>query len=60
MSDSQPYLSGLGGIPARLLIDEMVRRRGPDEVARQLGLSDAGELLTVAVMLDAVRPPECN
>jgi hypothetical protein len=51
---------GLGGVPARLLIDEAVRRMGADELARRLELSSAGELLTLAVQLDALRPPELN
>jgi hypothetical protein len=53
-------MSGLGAIPARILIDEAIRRFGAEEAARRLGLSNAGELLTVAVELDALRPPELN
>jgi hypothetical protein len=53
-------MSGLGALPARLLIDEAVRRFGAEELTRRLGLSSAGELLTLAVELDALRPPEMN
>lgn len=53
-------MSGLGALPARLIVDELVRRHGADETARALGLSDAGELLTFAAGLDAIRPPENN
>jgi hypothetical protein len=53
-------MSGLEAIPARLLLDEALRRFGAEEAARRLGLSSAGELLTVAVELDALRPPEMN
>lgn len=53
-------MNGLGAVPARLLIDEAVRRWGADEAAWRLGLPGAGELLTVAVALDGLRPPELN
>jgi hypothetical protein len=53
-------MSGLEAIPARLLIDGAVRRMGADVLARRLELSSAGELLTLAVALDALRPPERN
>jgi hypothetical protein len=53
-------MSGLAAIPARLLIDEAVRRFGAEEAARRLGLASAGELLTLAAELDAARPPEMN
>ena len=43
-----------------LLVDELLRRHGPGGAARRLELADAGELLTVAVELDALRPPENN
>jgi hypothetical protein len=53
-------MNGLKAIPARWLIAEGVRRFGAEELARRLGLSSAAELLTVAVELDALRPPEMN
>jgi len=53
-------MSGLGGVPARLLIELAVQRMGAEEVARRLGLPDAGELLTLAVELDGIRPPTNN
>jgi hypothetical protein len=53
-------MSGLAALPARWLIAEGVRRFGAEELARRLGLSSAGELLTIAVELDALRPPEMN
>jgi hypothetical protein len=45
-------MSGLEAIPARVLIDEAMRRLGADEVARRLGLSSSGDLLTMAVQCD--------
>jgi hypothetical protein len=51
-------MSGLAALPTRLLIDEAVRRCGAGEVARRL--SSAGELLTLAVELDALRSAEMN
>ncbi|HEY4796352.1 MAG TPA: hypothetical protein VII18_20075 [Mycobacterium sp.] len=53
-------MSGVGSIPARVLIDELVRRLGADDATRVLGLSNPGELLTAAVDLDSQRPPEVN
>jgi hypothetical protein len=53
-------VSGLAALPARVLLDEGVRRFGAEELARKLGLSSAGELLTIAVEVDALRPPELN
>ncbi|MDN4518155.1 hypothetical protein QYF68_09990 [Mycolicibacterium austroafricanum] len=53
-------MSGLAAIPARILVDELVRRHGPEKAARMLGLSNEGELLTVTAELDSLRSPEAN
>ena len=53
-------MNGPGAFPARMLLDELVRRHGPDKAASMLGLSDPGDLLTVAAELDSLRDPAAN
>jgi hypothetical protein len=45
-------MKSLEEIPAGQIIAELVKRLGPYEVCRQLGVSNPGELLTLAVKLD--------